>query len=425
MSRGLRLHMLLAMSVLLLVAAGCGTDFLGDGTTVGFQPDAEPVEIVFWHTYSDEETRLFENVLLPRFHEAHPDIVVLPERVMHTKELRTSLITRATSLKPPDVVRMDIAWTPYFSNHGLLHPLTGLPDLAQAVAELHPAALQTNAYDGQLYGLPLNINTKTAIYNRRLLDEIGLVEPPDSLEQLFQIAEQHGLAIGMAGLDTWASLPYIHALGGSFMSGDYTRADGFLNSDRTVAAVSELLAWHRKGVLSPELFSVEFDRWGSVQGGQLLMIDEGPWFYSILMNDRTRTVSVAELTVSVPFPSQAGPASILGGENLVMLKGVRDPEAAWTFMRWMTDVPYQTEMATTGLLPTNRQAAKQIRAELEEPVQSYVSAVEHVFLRPPVKDWERIEQVFKDGLQDIFLDGADVRETLDAAAAEIDGIMRR
>lgn len=415
------------LSVLLLALTGCHPGILGgDSTGVAApEPQPEPVEIVFWHTYSDEETRLFENVLLPRFHAEHPDIVILPERVMHTRELRTSLITRATSLKPPDVVRMDIAWTPYFSNHGLLYPLTGLPGLEEVVADLHPAALETNSWNGELFGLPLNINTKTAIYNRALLEQTGVDEPPASLEELFELAERHGLVIGMAGVDSWASLPYLYALGGSFMNGNYTRADGYLNSPETVEAVSRLLEWHRKGVLSPELFSAEFDRWGGIQEGHLLMIDEGPWFYSILLNDRTRTATVDEITLSAPFPSQASPASILGGENLVMLKGVRHPDAAWTFMRWMTDVPYQAAMATTGLLPTNQRAAEQIRDDVADYVQSYVSGMERVFLRPPVKDWERIEQVYTEAMQTIFLDDADVLETLDEAAAQIDRIMQR
>lgn len=243
------------------LVSGCGTGII-DGPLTG--PTREgPVEIVFWHTYSDEETRVFENVLLPGFHAAHPGIVILPERVMHTKELRTSLITRATSLKPPDVVRMDIAWTPYFSHHGLLHPLTGLPGLDEVIADLHPVALQTVEHNGEYYGLPLNINTKTAIYNRDRLRETGFDEPPDTLEELFELAERHRVPVGMAGLDSWATLPYISALGGSFMSDDFSRADGFLNSDATVSAVTRLLEWHRKGILSPDLFSPDFDRWAA------------------------------------------------------------------------------------------------------------------------------------------------------------------
>gem|GEM_PF-4870731 len=249
--------------------------------------------------------------------------------------------------------------------------------------------------------------------------------PATPAEMRRELAERHRVPVGMAGLDSWATLPYISALGGSFMSDDFSGADGFLNSDATVSAVTRLLEWHRKGILSPDLFSPDFDRWGGIQSGQFLMIDEGPWFYSILLNDRTRTVAVDDITVSAPFPSGAGPASILGGENLVMLKGVRHPEEAWTFMRWMTDVPYQTVMAGTGLLPTNRRAAENIRAGAGGYVQSYVASMDRVFLRPPVRDWERIEEIFKDALQSIFLGDADVRETLDAAAREIDRVMNR
>ncbi|MNF16953.1 hypothetical protein D3C80_2202190 [compost metagenome] len=53
----------------------------------------------------------------------------------------------------------------------------------------------------------------------------------------------------------------------------------------------------------------------------------------------------------------------------------------------------------------------------------YVDAMDHSFLRPPVKNWSKIEKVYIEYLHKIFLGECSVRDGLNRAAAEIDKLL--
>jgi len=407
------------------LSAGCsGNRIIDRRNQVENLHENDRVEIVFWHTYSEEETRVFETEVLPRFHEQHPDIIVKPERVYHTNELKHTLIGRATSNNPPDVVRLDIAWVPQFASLGVILPVDSFADFQAVRKKLNSSALETGYLNGRYYSLPLNMNTKAAIYNRQMLLEAGLARPPQSMEEVIEIAREHGWTIGMSNVHPWSSLPYLYSLGGRLTNDDYTHSSGYLDSEATVAALTTLHELYVEGVLNPELFSTDFDGWNGVIRGDVFMIEEGPWFYSILGNDPAAKIDVFATTVVAPFPSAHGPASILGGENLVIMKSARNLDAVWTFMMWMTDKEAQLMMFKTGMIPTNEEAASHVfTGEHEQYINVYVESMQSVFLRPPIADLDAVEELFVKMMNNIFIHQRPVADEAAAIARQIDRIL--
>ena len=224
-------------------------------------------------------------------------------------------------------------------------------------------------------------------------------------------------------VDARGSLPYFQALGGEFFSSDYTRASGYLDSDASVAALETLVDLYQQGVLNPHLFRSGNDRWNDVVEGHVFMIDEGPWFYSILQNFGDEGTDVERATVATPFPGGGRPASILGGENLVMMKSVRDPEEAWTFMKWMIGQEAQETMFKTGMIPTHIETAQRTEGIGNTYIEAYVEAMDEAFLRPPLAQFEDVEKVYVRMMNDIFVHGADVREAAREAAKAIDDLL--
>jgi multiple sugar transport system substrate-binding protein len=377
--------------------------------------------IEFWHTYSDEETRLLEEKLIPAFEKLHPGIRVKAVRQTNNDELKNTLIARASSKRGPDAVRMDIVWVPEFMQKGLLVPLNRFPDFENIREHLRREVMDVGLYQNQYYSLPMNMNTKIAIYSQKLLQKAGLSEPPRTMEETFDLARKYQAGIGISGVDGWRSLPYIYSLGGALTDKAYTRASGYLDGAATISAVEQLLQLYKDGIIDRSIMSGGGDIWEGVKSGSVWMTDEGPWFYSVF-NGQALDDSIKS-TIRAPMPHGKGPASIIGGENLVIMKGSKQPEEAWIFLKWMTGVEAQLVMAQTGLLPTNLYAFKDLNYNEDTYIHPYVDALEYAFVRPPVKNWTKIDEVYTRYMRKIFQGDLPAKDALTRASAEIDTLL--
>lgn len=410
----------------LLLLGGCGqSGFISDPDKVASLKESRETTIEYWHTYSDEETRLLEREIIPAFEREHPAIHIKAVRQANNTELKNTLITRAASHRGPDVVRMDIAWIPEFIHKKLLTPLEANPGFAETREALRSDVMELGERNRHSYSLPLNVNTKIAIYNRVLLDKAGLSGPPATLRDALAAAEQTRSRIGIGGLDAWRLLPYLYAMGGSFLDDTYSRASGYLNGPATVKAVGELVDYYRKGVLDPLIVQGGGDLWAGVQGGNILMTDEGPWFYSVLDAPELSLAMRATLRAPMPSLSSDMPASIVGGESLVLLRNTRAAGDAWVFMKWLTESDAQLTMAKTGQIPTNLEALKKLSYEKSSYTAPYLEGLRHSFIRPPVPNWSEIDYAFRIGMRRIFQGEIPVRVGLDQLAAQLDSMLRQ
>ncbi|AIQ11064.1 extracellular solute-binding protein [Paenibacillus durus] len=409
--------------LILLLTAGCGgTSMISNPESVQTLQGNDKTVLIFWHTYNDKETRLLMQELIPAFERDHPDIRIKCINLANNNELKYNLIARASSGRGPDVVRMDIAWVPEFSHKGLLEPLNGFPGFNDVRDAFHQKVMNAGHYNDQYYSLPLNLFTKLTIFNRELLARSGYSEPPHTMDEILELVRKQHFVIGLGGLEPWDTLPYLYSLGGSFMDRDFTRASGYLNSDRTVRAVEKLAKLYKDKLIHLSAVTQNRDNWAGVRNGNLLLTDEAPWFFSLLKESDKRLA--LKQTLSVPFPKRNGTGSIIGGENLVIMKGSRHPVEAWVFMKWMTGLEGQLIMAKAGLIPTNKEAVKALNVSSHSYLYPYVEEVDDSFLRPPVKNWSKIEELYTVYLHQIFLGHLSAREGLDQAAEGIDKLLK-
>jgi multiple sugar transport system substrate-binding protein len=378
-------------------------------------------EIVIWHTYSEEETDVFENIVVPLFEEEYPMINVKPVRQPYNEQLKSAIISRASANKPPDVIRMDIAWLPTFAELDLLYPLNQFGGFQEVVDFLYSEPLQSNLYEGTYYGLPLNTTTKVAIYNRSLLRKAGYDAPPSTMDDLVKLVKDHGLVIGLSGVSPWETLPYFYGFGGKLTDSSFTKASGYLNGEDSILAVKKIVDLVENHYINSSIVTGNAGTWQGVLDERYVMIDEGPWYFSIHKDDVLEFIK--EQTVLAPFPVTDGKGSVLGGENLVMTKGTKHPEAAWTFIKWMTTQTPQQLMFEAGLIPTNKHVELGNVIEKYPYYQTYVDSIQDAFLRPPVAGWSRIEEIYLRYFKLILSGSITVEEGLNKAAEEIDLVL--
>jgi len=411
---------------LLFICIGCSnSSIIEDKNGVKRIGDEPEKRVVIWHTYSDEETIIFEKEVIPAFEAAYPDIKIESIRQNHNQEYHTALIARATAGKSPDIIRMDYTWIPLFVERNLLQPLNNFSDFNNVTNSLQRHMVEMNTYDGETFGLPLNISTKAAIYNTTLLKKAGVSQPPETFAELIELAQSNGYIIGMSGTELWNSLPYFLALGGTIANDSFTQATGFFDSEESVDAIKQLLELHQQGVINPYMLKGSIDLWKEVYSqGKVIMIDDGPWYYSILLNSSNVDVDLLERTVPTPFPSEAG--SIIGGESLVMTKYARNKDEAWTFMSWMTTQQTQMNLFKAGLIPANVDALEAGRTQegvVNRYLSTYIEGIDQAFYRPSIPQWTEIEGIYNEALRDIFLGGQNIEQTLKSAAENIDALL--
>lgn len=427
MKRG-RYCILAVIMVLAMVLSGCmNNSIIDDPNAVQRLGDEQEKRIVIWHTYSDEETMIFEKEVIPAFEAEHPGIVIESVRQTHNQEYHSALIARASAGKTPDIIRMDYTWVPVFAQRGLLHPVDSFSDYEEVSSKLRGRMLETNRYEDHVYGLPLNITTKVAVYNARLLDKQGLMEPPSTIQELVKLASDNEYLLGMSGIELWNSLPYFFSFGGKLADAGFTRTGGYFNSPESVAAMKELLRLYRDGVINPWMLQGNADLWTEISTkNRFLMIDEGPWYYSILLNSAGVEVDLLQRTRPAPFPSGGEYRSIIGGESLVMTNGARNKPEAWIFMSWMTQKETQLKLMEAGLIPTNSEAFEEGRRSdlaVNRYLNPFMDGIQDAFYRPATPVWNEIEELYDTAMEDIFIQGRDVKEALDEASAKMDRLL--
>lgn len=414
--------------VLLVVLTGCTRTTLLTGGEEASQSDSnrdDRVVLEFWHTYSDAETEAFENKVIPLFESQHPDIKIHAVRKDYTPQLKDDIFAAAIDNKSPDIMRMDIIWVPEFARKGALVNLMDMNGFEEIRQQFIGDLLTTNLYRGKYYGLPVNANTKVAIYNKKLLTRAGLDSPPATFDELIQavkrLREQDPelFGIGICCSSGWGALPYFWTFGGKLTDPNYTRASGYLDHPDSIAALEKIHRLFKERIISPSIIGEEPGSWDGILQGQLMMIEEAHWFYTVNATGVNKDL-LQDVVVGV-FPDDVNTGtSIIGGENLVLFNGSERKEAAWTFMRWMVTEEPQRIMAETGLIPT----IKNIRdTGHNEVYDAYLRQLGRAMPRPPVSTWTDIDSVYARMIEYILTEEKPLMVAVQDAVAKIDSLL--
>ncbi len=377
-------------------------------------------EITFWHTYSEGEEKVFLEQVVPAFETAHPDVKINAIRMPY-EGLNQQIITAVAGNTAPDLVRMDITWVAQFAKLGALKALDEMDGFQEILGGALPGPMATTLYKGLHYGLPMNTNTTTGVFNLERLKELGFDAPPTTLEELLGAADlaepqNEKWLFAVQGSFNWAMLPFIWTLGGSITDDAYTTATGYLNGEATVKALETVKSWYDNQLIGACILGEEPATWGGIENGNYAMVVEGPWFYS-----------AGETKPNLPsatIPAVDGRSiSIVGGEDLVMLKGTKNAEAAWTFMRFMMTAEAQLPMVIAGMIPTMAALLDQVDISGSPWMEAYLEQLKTAMPRTPSAEWPSIEEILNLTFESILRGAVSAQEGLDSAAAQIDVLL--
>jgi multiple sugar transport system substrate-binding protein len=385
----------------------------------------EPVTIQYWHTHSDPETAQLDKVIAA-FEAANPGIKVETTRYAYS-DYKTALLTAISSGDVPDVVRLDIAWVSEFADQDALVQLDGkMPDFDTLIKDTYPGPLSTNVWKDHYFGLPLDTNTQVLLWNKSVFEEAGISAPPATMEEFAKLActvnrsaseDRYGYAQG--GTYFWAPAPVFYAMGGKVTDEGITTATGYINGPESVAAFTMLKELYDQSCMSPNLLGGGIATDAGHAEGIYAMIIDGPWMVDIYKNNYPDfEVNFAP----IPTGPQGTTSSVVGGEDVAILEGSKNQDAAMKWAAFLLSPEAQKMMAEVGQMPVL--ASLQGDPAMPSYFGVFQEQLKTAQARVPHPKWGDMDNAINNAYQRMLNGDQTPQEALDQAADEINALLK-
>lgn len=162
--------------------------------SIGVQPavgqDEEQIELVVWDQFTDPIESAVVDEIYAAFSEEHPNIEIV-RQVISTEQMRQTVNTAIASGTGPDVIFYDAGagYAGVLAEAGLLIPIEQYADEYGWRDRIAEQSLEAASINGELYGLPLQVDLIGMFYNQTLMEEEGFAVP-QTVDELITFCEQ-------------------------------------------------------------------------------------------------------------------------------------------------------------------------------------------------------------------------------------------
>jgi multiple sugar transport system substrate-binding protein len=149
---------------------------------------AQAVEIQYWQYVYDTRVKAMDE-LIKNFEAANPDITV-KQTTFPYDDYQTKVIAAHAAGNGPDVLQFYYGWLDKFQKGGVLQALDPavFPN-AEIEKDFFPI-VSAISRDGKYYGLPTAVRSLALFYNKNILKDAGITEPPKTLDELVADAKK-------------------------------------------------------------------------------------------------------------------------------------------------------------------------------------------------------------------------------------------
>lgn len=359
--------------------------------------------------------------LVEEFNAAHGNIAVTMNATPWA-EFYQKLPTAVNSGSGPNVVVIHSFQIATNAARGVLMPLDQVAtDLGLAEADFSPPVWQAGIFNGQRFGIPLDVFPDGLFYNKRVFQDAGLDPntPPRTGAEYLSALEQLKAA-GIQGswvgaVDTWGGRRFetlLWQFGGDLYNEDTTEAT--FNSDAGVQALTWWVDLIRNGH-SPENVAGE-DIITAFQNNQNAFVWGGPGAY---INE---FAGIAELEWGVvPVPLIGSEEAVFAGSHNFALARQNDEDpnelqASQIFINWLSE--NSARWAEAGPVPArlSQQASPEFQAL--EAQKIFAEELPYARFYPVVPGLQDVQaEALYPALSEALLLRKDPKTALDEAAS--------
>jgi multiple sugar transport system substrate-binding protein len=296
---------------------------------------------------------------IDRFAAAHPGLTIEMRPTPDAADQRHQLYVQWLNAwsADPDVLQLDVVWTPEFAAAGWILPLDAFGDGQDD--DFFRAAREANRWNGRLYARPWFVDVGMLYWRTDLMKEAPSTF--DALTASARAAIESGRAADgfvwqgarYEGLIT-VFLEHLAGFGGRILD---ERGEVVVDSDAGVRALTFMRdAIHRDGLVPRAVLTWQEEQTRfAFQNGRAVFMRN--WPYAAALLRRAGESSVAGTFAVAPMPHADGgvSAAALGGAQLAINARSRQPDAAWALVRYLTAPEQMIERArVAGQFPARR-----------------------------------------------------------------------
>lgn len=295
----------------------------------------------YWTGWSGFEFDTLQ-ALVDQFNTEHPEIFINMTTVFGQYD---KVLTAIAGGNPPDVV--SAVWLRQLvgiAARGALTPLTEFAARDGIDGTGYFPQLWNNWWwNDELWGLMVTSNSNLLAYSPEYFAEVGITEPPSTIEELDEVSmaleefdsDGNIVRVGIlpAYLRWWGFV-----FGGTFY--DEATQTVTANDPKIVAALDWMASyWQRLGPEKVAAFQSGFGDYLSTQNsffvGKETIVQVGEWFIQF----QRQFAPDLEMNFMPAPPPEGGRenCTTFDGSVFTIPTGVQDPEASWTFIKWLSE----------------------------------------------------------------------------------------
>jgi ABC-type glycerol-3-phosphate transport system substrate-binding protein len=404
-----------AVALLLAVIVGCGP-----GTS-------RPVLTISGSAVGREADLLRRQ--LDRFAAAHPGVDLQLRAAPDASDQRHQLYVQWLNAHAgdPDVLQLDVVWTPEFAGAGWILPLDRFrPDTAR----YFPAAVAANRWDGRLYALPWFIDVGMLYWRTDLVGQ-----PPETIAALDAAAlagQSSRTPFGFVwqgaryeGLVT-VFLEFLGAYGGQILDGDGRVA---VDSPAAVEALTEMKSELARGIAPEAVLTWQEEQTRfAFESGQAVFMRNWPYAAALLADSKSSEVAGRFAVAPMPGASGGMPTAALGGSELAVNAFSDQPDEAYALIQYLLAPAQALERArVVGQYPPIR--ALYDTPALSEALQMNPGDVRRIIdratPRPVTPVYSQLSEVLQIALHRALTGQSSPADALASAAVDMQGVLDR
>lgn len=370
--------------------------FVGPGC--GARSEDDKIVLTFPTSAVGAEADVLERQLA-RFMRLHPEIVVKRRVTPDAADQRHQLYVEwlNAGIADPDVLQLDVIWTPELAAAGWILPLDRFsPDKGA----FFDATIAANSYRGALFAMPWFVDVGMLYYRSDLI-----ARPPATLEELDALAvsvrDRERLRYGLVwqgaryeGLVT-VFVEYLGAFGGSIVDEGGSIA---VDSNEAVAALRFMKDSLGRSVPREVLGWQEEQSRFAFQRGEAVFMRNWPYARSLFERSPESEVKGRFAVMAMPRAAAGRATAALGGSELAINARSDHPREAFELIEYLTQPEQMLERAeVAGQLPARRALYEDERLShaLGLPARQLLKVVEDARPRPPTPLYAELSQVLQ------------------------------
>jgi multiple sugar transport system substrate-binding protein len=368
---------------------------------------------------------------LERFGRRHPSMTVTLRATPDAADQRHQLYVQwlAARASDPDVLQLDVVWTPEFAAAGWI---ADLGTFHPSTDRFFGAAVAAARWNGRMYALPWFIDVGMLYWRTDLVPRPPR-DPADLVALARRARDEGGIPFGFVwqgaryeGLVT-VFLEQLGAFGGAILD---ERGRVAVDSAAAIRALTYMRdAIYVEGVVPPAVLTWQEEQARlAFQNGEAVFMRNWPYAHALLQDRSQSSVADRFAVMSMPAAPGGTPTAALGGSALAINAYSDQPAAAYALIDFLLEPEQMIERAhIAGQYPT-RPALYETRALADALTISPAEAlkvVERAVPRPVTPVYSQLSEILQIALHRALTRQLEPGPALQEAAAAMRALLAK